>query len=145
MKKIKITSALIIVLFICVGAWQNQDYFLQKNILDLNFYFKQFSLPETANGLYWIICFTIGFLISYFSSLAFRFKAQRKIKMQNQTIENYRETVQELKIEVEKIKASGLVNAKNRYDNENLPDNEQLSEPDENNEVKESSDEEKIE
>jgi len=114
MKKFKITAALVVLMFIFLAAWQNQEYFVQKNGLDLNFYFKEFSLPQTANGLYWIICFTLGFLISYFSSLAFRFKAQRKIKMQNQTIENYRETVQELKKEVEKIKASGPVNAKNR-------------------------------
>lgn len=114
MKKFKITAALVVLMFIFLAAWQNQEYFVQKNGLDLNFYFKEFSLPQTANGLYWIICFTLGFLISYFSSLSFRFKAQRKIKMQNQTIENYRETVQELKKEVEKIKASGLVNAKNR-------------------------------
>jgi len=143
MKKIKITSALIIVLFICLAAWQNQEYFIQKNALDLNFYFKHFTLPETANGLYWIICFTMGFLLSYFSSLAFRFKAQRKIKMQNQTIENYRETVQELKKEVEKIKSNGLVNVKNRP--ESLADEEKSEEFEQENQAQPLPDKEKTE
>jgi uncharacterized integral membrane protein len=127
MKKFKITAAIIVLILILIAAWQNQEYFVQKNGLDLNFYFKEFSLPQTANGLYWIICFTLGFLLSYFSSLAFRFKAQRKIKMQNQTIENYRETVQELKKEVEKIKANGMVNTSTRPQEiyEEQPQNQQ--------------------
>ena len=107
MKKFKIILVLIILGLIGLIIYQNQDYFMTKNSLMLNFYFSEYTVPQAVNGLYWLGCFAVGFLISYFSSLVFRFKAQKKIKLQNQTIENYRETVQELKKEVENIRASG--------------------------------------
>ncbi|MDY0133241.1 MAG: LapA family protein [Desulforegulaceae bacterium] len=125
MKKFKITAGLVFLALILLAGWQNQEYFILKNGLDLNFYFKKFSIPQTANGLYWIICFVTGFLLSYFSSLAFRFKAQRKIKMQNQTIENYRETVLELKNEVDKIRATDSLNPDNKSFEENIKKEEQ--------------------
>lgn len=122
MKKIKIIFALIILAVIGLFVYQNQDYFMIKTSLKADFYFRHYILPEAVNGIYWLGCFALGFLISYFSSLLFRFKAQKKIKLQNQTIENYRETVQELKNEVEKIKASGYL------DNENIENLKEKSE-----------------
>jgi len=113
MKKFKIAAALILIALISLTIYQNQDYFMTKKGLDFNFYFSQYQGPEAANGIYWLGCFAAGFLLSYFSSLIFRFKSQKKLKIQNQTIENYRETVQELKKEIEKIKESGYLNLDN--------------------------------
>ncbi len=114
MKKIKIICVIIIVALIILMGVQNQEYFIQKNPIGFNFYFLDYTIPETANGIYWVVCFATGFLLSYFSSLMFRFKTNRKIKLHNQTIENYRETVEELKKEIEKIKADGYLNMDKR-------------------------------
>ncbi|MGM0418115.1 MAG: hypothetical protein ACQEQS_05280 [Thermodesulfobacteriota bacterium] len=140
MKKFKIVAALIFIVLISLTIYQNQDYFMTKKSLDFNFYFSQYQGPEAANGIYWLGCFAAGFLLSYFSSLIFRFKSQKKLKIQNQTIENYRETVQELKREIEKIKESGYLNLDNApnksFNNEQYENAEQTEdEEDEESEV----------
>jgi|GEM_PF-1212902 uncharacterized integral membrane protein len=136
MKKFKIAAALILIALISLTIYQNQDYFMTKKSLDFNFYFSQYQGPEAANGIYWLGCFAAGFLLSYFSSLIFRFKSQKKLKIQNQTIENYRETVQELKKEIEKIKESGYLNLDNAP--RKTSDNQEYEyENDENSEDKE--------
>lgn len=127
MKKFKIVSILIILALIAVTIYQNQTYFMAKEGLNFNIYFDKYHTPETANGIYWLSCFAIGFLISYFSSLMFRFKAQKKIKLQNQTIENYRETVQELKKEIDKIKEKGLLNSQNSIKDDIEDDSQEQS------------------
>lgn len=114
MKKFKIVLSLLILAFLVLIAVQNQEYFMTKEGLIINLYFSKYSIPEIANGFYWIACFASGLLLSYFSSLFFRFKAQKQIKLQSQTIDNYRETVLELKKEIENIKASGYFNRENR-------------------------------
>ena len=104
--KIALIPVVFIIALLALMVWQNIDYFMTKQALTLNFKFKVYTIPETANLIYWSICFFTGFLLSYFASLAFRFKTQKKLKLQAQTIKNYRETVDDLKNEVDKIKAS---------------------------------------
>jgi len=149
MKKFKIAAALILIALISLTIYQNQDYFMTKKGLDFNFYFSQYQGPEAANGIYWLGCFAAGFLLSYFSSLIFRFKSQKKLKIQNQTIENYRETVQELKKEIEKIKESGYLNLDNAprktSDNQEYEyENDENSEDEENEVIQNTTQETKL-
>jgi|SaaInl8_200m_RNA_FD_contig_81_620357_length_1755_multi_3_in_0_out_0_2 hypothetical protein len=106
MKKIKIAFWLIIVGFLGLLIYQNRLYLLATHSLtfEIPFTEKFYQLAQIPNGIFFVICLLIGFLVAYFLSLLSRFKDSRTIKSQKATIKSYTDTVSALKKEVESIK-----------------------------------------
>ncbi len=105
MKKVKVAFWLLVILFVALVVYQNQDYFLAKESLSVNLYVKQYHTPELATGLLILGCFLIGFLIAYAGSLSDRFKARKAVKNMNATVESHLEQISALRHEIEVIKS----------------------------------------
>ncbi|MDY0162963.1 LapA family protein [Desulfobotulus sp.] len=103
MKRIKLTLTLLTLGLIALLFYQNQAYFLQPHVLSLNFYFFQYDFPETPTGIYWVLCFSAGFLLMFFSSIALRLRAAARIRMlHNENLEHL-ETIEALQNELESM------------------------------------------
>ena len=104
MKKVKAVFWLLVLLFVALVVYQNLDYFLAKESLDINLYFKQYRTPELANGVLILGCFLTGFLVAYVISLSERFKARKAVKSMNATVDSHLEQISALRQEIEVIK-----------------------------------------
>jgi len=80
MKKVKITFWVLLIAFFGLLIFQNQELFLSQQGLRINLYFTGYHVPEVPNAVYHAAFFLIGFLFSYFLSLAERFKSNKIIK-----------------------------------------------------------------
>ena len=80
MKKVKIALFLIVAGFLGLAIYQNLPYFQTQQSLVLNLKFWSREFPPIANGLYFVGCFALGFLIMFFMSLVSRFRANKMIK-----------------------------------------------------------------
>jgi mannose/fructose/N-acetylgalactosamine-specific phosphotransferase system component IID len=104
MKKVKAVFWLLVICFVALVVYQNLDYFLGKESLDINLYFKRYQTPELANGVLILGCFLIGFLAAYVISLSERFKARKAVKSMNATVDSHLEQISALRHEIEVIK-----------------------------------------
>jgi cell division protein FtsB len=86
MKKTKIAFWIVILGFIALVMYQNQDFFLVKRDFHIDLFFKNFLTPPVLNAVWFIACFLLGLLIAYFSSLSERFRSNKTIKGLNATI-----------------------------------------------------------
>ncbi|MGD8369624.1 MAG: LapA family protein [Desulfobacterales bacterium] len=104
MKKVKVVFWLLVIGFVALVVYQNQDYFLAKKSLEINLYVKQYHTPPLATGILILGCFLVGFLIAYAVSLSERFKARKVVKNMNATVESHLEQISALRNEIEIIK-----------------------------------------
>ena len=104
MKKVKVVFWLVVIGFVALVVYQNQDYFLAKKSLEINLYVTQYHTPPLANGILVLGCFLIGFLIAYAVSLSERFRARKAVKNMNATVESHLEQISALRREIEIIK-----------------------------------------
>jgi len=88
MKKVKNIILIIILVFILVLLWQNQAYLLTKTYIQLNLGINMlnFISPEINNLILLIVCFCIGFCISYIPSKLRQYKHNKKVKELNEVI-----------------------------------------------------------
>jgi uncharacterized integral membrane protein len=86
MKKVKIVFWLLVLGFMGLVFFQNQDYFLAKNSLRIDLWFQKYLIPETPNGLYFLAFFIIGLLIAYVYYLPERFRCNKSIRQLNAKI-----------------------------------------------------------
>lgn len=108
MKKVKWIFWLLVIGFVGLIIFQNQGYFLDKQQLGIDVYFKQYQTPIFANGVLFLACFLIGFLLAYILSLSERFKSGRTIRKLNESIQDHLEQVAMLKREMDSIKAASV-------------------------------------
>ncbi|MEA3428967.1 MAG: hypothetical protein U9Q84_07140 [Thermodesulfobacteriota bacterium] len=81
MKNIKIALWIIIVGFIVLVLFQNQDVIIAKQSFKLDLMVvDEYHTPELPNGIIYFVCLLIGFFISFFSGLTNRFKSKKNIK-----------------------------------------------------------------
>lgn len=106
MKKVKWIFWLLVIGFVVLIIFQNQSYFLDKQQLGIDVYFKQYQTPIFANGVLFLACFLIGFLLAYIVSLSGRFKSGRTIRKLNESIQDHLEQIAVLKREVDAIKVA---------------------------------------
>jgi hypothetical protein len=105
MKKVKIVLWLLVIGFVALVIYQNQDYFLAKtNSLDINLYVRHYQVPEFANGALILGCFLLGFFLAFVMSLSDKFKARKVIRNLNATVESHLEQISVLRGEVEALK-----------------------------------------
>ncbi len=108
MKKVKLTIIGIIVLLALVFIFQNQTYFLQKQILTLDlFVTTPFTTPEVSNIVICLASLLLGIILSFISSLSGRVKRKRAVKELNKTLTQRETELNELKNKVETGLAPG--------------------------------------
>jgi len=106
MKKVKWIFWLLVIVFVGLVIYQNQNYFLDKQQLGIDVYFEQYETPVFANGILILASFLIGLLLAYIFGLSERFKSGRAIRKLNETINDHLEQIAMLKREVDSIKAT---------------------------------------
>ncbi len=104
MKKLKIAFWVLLIGFFGLLIYQNQDLFLGKKGLSINLYFTAYRIPEIPNAVYYLAFFLVGMLVSYFATLAQRFKANKTIKELNATADANLQKVVRLETELNALK-----------------------------------------
>ena len=105
-KRVKIGIWVIILGLLALMVFQNQNFFLARQSLGLNLYFKNYSLPEVVNIFLFFICFLSGLFLAVYFILFDRFKLKKTNKTLNTTINTHLEKISSLEKELETLKPS---------------------------------------
>jgi uncharacterized integral membrane protein len=97
MKKLKLGFWLIVILFLVLIIYQNQDFFRATRSLSLNLIIAQYYTPEIPIAVLFLAAFLIGLLIAYIFGLLAQFRARKTIKNLNSTINSQIEMITTLK------------------------------------------------
>jgi uncharacterized integral membrane protein len=97
MKKLKLGFWLVIIVFLVLIIYQNQDFFRATRSLSLNLIVAQYYTPEIPIAVLFLAAFIIGLLIAYIFGLLAQFKARKTIKNLNSTINSQIEMITTLK------------------------------------------------
>lgn len=105
MNKFKFVFGFLIIGLLGLIVYQNQELFLNKqNFRIYLFFMDEYQAPHLPNAVFFLVCFLIGLLISYFLSLSERFKSKKMIKSLNASVASHVRELSALKGEVESIK-----------------------------------------
>jgi uncharacterized integral membrane protein len=97
MKKLKLGFWLIIVLFLVLIIYQNQDFFRATHSLSLNLFVAQYYTPEIPTAVFFLAAFLVGLMIAYIFGLLAQYRAKKTIKNLNSTINSQIEMITSLK------------------------------------------------
>ncbi|MGM0451906.1 MAG: lipopolysaccharide assembly protein LapA domain-containing protein [Thermodesulfobacteriota bacterium] len=97
MRKIKYLFWFIIAAVLIVFVAQNQKFFLDQKLLQIDLYFFDYETPKLPVGIYYVAVFVIGLLISYFFSLTEKFRNKKIIRKQNEQIKANERQINDLK------------------------------------------------
>lgn len=103
-KRVKIGIWVIMIGLLVLLVHQNQDFFLARQSLGLNLYFKNFTLPEVVNIYLLLFCFLAGLLFAVYFIFFDRFKLKKINKTLNTTINTHLEKISSLEKELETLK-----------------------------------------
>ena len=118
MKKVKIIFWVIVIVFVGIVIFQNQDFFLDKQSLKINLWLvADYQTPETPNAVFFIACLLLGLIIAYISGLFERFKFKRTIKMLNKSIDSQMQTISELNNKIESFQNVSVDQNQTNQDN----------------------------
>jgi uncharacterized integral membrane protein len=107
MKKVKIVLWIILIGFLAIIFFSNQDYFLAKQSIQIKIpHIATKTFKELPNVVYFLVFFVIGFLVAYFLSLSERFKSKKTIKNLNAATTSQLQEISELKKEVKSQKVN---------------------------------------
>ena len=124
MKKVKIIFWVIIIVFIGIVIFQNQDFFLDKQSLQINLLLAdEYQTPEVPNAVFFIACLFLGLIIAYISGLFERFKFKKTIKTLNKSVDSHMKTISELQDKIESLQSVNL-----DQNQDNLDKNQSVSE-----------------
>ena len=107
MKKIKLVLWILIVLFIGLVFFQNQEFFLEKKGISINLFIGEPHPIALPIIVWFLIMLIVGLLVSYFYGLAERFKLKKVIKELKAKIDTQIETISQLRSELES--RSGII------------------------------------
>ena len=103
-KRVKIGIWVVIIGFLALIVFQNQNFFLARQSLGLNLYFKNYSLPEVANIFLFFISFLAGLLFAAYFIFLDRFKLKKANKTLSTTINTHLEKISSIEKELETFK-----------------------------------------
>ena len=107
MNKVKFVIGILIIGLLGLIVHQNQELFLNKQSFRLYlFVTDEYQAPDLPNAVFFLACFLIGLLISYFFSLSERFKSKKMIKNLSASVDSHIRELSALKGEVESIKTA---------------------------------------
>jgi len=99
---------IVIVGFVVLLFFQNQEVFLAKRTLRMDLLFANYQSPELPDVLLFICTFIIGYLISYFVNLSSRFKFKKLIKQLHSTLDAQQKELTGLKSEIDGLKTASV-------------------------------------
>jgi uncharacterized integral membrane protein len=106
MNKLKFIFGILIIGLLGLIVYQNQELFLNTQSFRLNLFFTdEYQAPDLPNAVFFLACFLVGLLISYFFSLSERFKSKKMIKNLSASVDSHVKELSALKGEVESIKS----------------------------------------
>jgi len=105
MKNIKLVLWLIILGFVGVFLFQNQDIITATRSFSLDLKIDKYYTPELPNGIIYFICLLTGFCIAFFLCLAKRFKSRKDIKKLKADNNSYLEEISALESKVELLQS----------------------------------------
>lgn len=111
MRKIKYLFWFIIAAVLIVFVAQNQQFFLDQKLLQIDLYFFDYETPKLPVGIYYLAVFIIGLLISYFYSLTEKFRNKKAIRKLNDQIKANEQQINKLKTQSESAPAAGQASA----------------------------------
>jgi len=107
MKNVKLIIFGIILALLVTFAWQNQEYFQQKNSLGLNLIVAgPYKTPEISNAVICIVAFVFGIIVFYLLTLSGRIKRRKSIKELNNSLNDRQNEIVSLKRELDEPKTS---------------------------------------
>ncbi len=95
MKKFKIILLLIVLGLIALAVYQNLEFLKSHQSIELNLFITHFK-GEAVVGVLMLALFIAGLLISYFLTLAQRFKNRKAIRQLNEQLNAERKKAAEL-------------------------------------------------
>jgi len=106
MKNLKFIFWAIIVGFVVLFIFQNQEFITAKQSFRINLLADEYRSPEIPNVVLFLVCFVVGFIISYFLSLSKRLKANKTIRELKATGATQSEEIAALKSQAETFQSS---------------------------------------
>jgi len=106
MNKVKMIFWLVILGFISLLIFQNQEFFLAKQGLRVNLFFETFHTPDLPSAIFFLAFFLLGLLIAYFLGLYAKFKSRQMIKSLNLKVNSQAETISRIEAENESLKTA---------------------------------------
>ena len=104
MKNAKIAFWVIIVGFIILFLFQNQDVIIEKQNFKLDLMVvDEYHTPELPNGIIYFACLLAGFFSAFFAGLADRFKFKKNIKNLQTANDSQLKEIAALKIRMESL------------------------------------------
>lgn len=131
MNIVKILFWGMIVGFITLIISQNLEFFASRQSLGINLGFWQYRTPAVLNGIVFVAFFIGGFIASYFTGVAERFRSKKTIKMLNRTCDAQNEEIGVLKGKLNRMQ--GLVDRVQGY---SLPESAAPPQPESKPELK---------
>ncbi|MBS3732317.1 MAG: LapA family protein [Desulfobacterales bacterium] len=86
MKKVKYVFWLVVIGLVGLVVYQNSEFFIVGRSLGIDLYFFSYDSPELPTGVYYLAVFLIGMLISYFFTLAQKFRDRKTIRQLNEKV-----------------------------------------------------------
>ena len=112
MSNLKTGLWIVILGFVVLLFFQNQDVFLAKRTLRMDLFFVKYQTPELPDVLLFICTFVLGYVISYMVNLSSRFKFKKLIKQLNSTLAAKEKELAGVKSEIDGLKAAAIESEK---------------------------------
>jgi uncharacterized integral membrane protein len=107
MKKVKTAVWVLIIAFVIVLIYQNQEFFLKtKQTLSLNLIFAEYKTPEMAIVYFSGIFFLAGLILGFYFLAARGLKTKKKTKSLNAQLTEQTEKINTLESELTTIKGT---------------------------------------
>ncbi|NVM56697.1 MAG: LapA family protein [Desulfobacterales bacterium] len=97
MKSLRPVLLSLAIIFLMVVVLQNREFFMHREALRLNLLIWKNETVPIPLSVYFLGCFLVGLLLSYFYGLSERFKAKKIMKNHLETIHKLEEEIKVLK------------------------------------------------
>lgn len=101
MRKFKILLTLLILAVLGTIFYQNKGYFLAAPLITFNVYFRQYEFSTVSNATMILGAFVVGVLLTYFMTLAQRYRTSKMVKNLQETISQQQEAIAGLRSQME--------------------------------------------
>lgn len=118
MRNFKIGFWAVIFGLIGIVIFQNQDFFMVKQSLSIDFIFTKYSTPELLRAILFVVIFFTGFIISYIFTLIDRLRFRKVVTSLGTTIDSQNKNITSLINELESLKEVSSGNNKESKEEE---------------------------
>jgi uncharacterized integral membrane protein len=130
MKNIKIALWVIIVGFIVLVLFQNQDVIIAKHSFKLDLMVvDEYHTPELPNGIIYFVCLLTGFFIAFFAGLTDRFKSKKNIRNLKTANTSQLEEISALKSRLESLQEVSPQPTETIIESSDIKEPEELGKP----------------